>query len=43
MEPDEKITDEEMYVVFNSVAVIVPATFKLFKVVVPSTFKFPAI
>ena len=43
MEPDENITDEEIYVVFNSVVVIVPATFKVCRVVVPSTFKLPAI
>ena len=43
LEPDENITDEEIYVVFNSVAVIVPTTFKLCREVTPPTFKFPAI
>ena len=42
-EPDENITDEEIYVVFSSYAEMVPATFKFSNVVKPSTFKFPAI
>ena len=32
-----------MYVAFNSVVVIVPATFKFCSDVTPSTFKLPAI
>ena len=37
LEPDEKITDDEMKVVFNSYAEILPVTLKL-----PSTFAFPS-